>query len=71
MRNWPFKVEQPGAKLGTDCRRYVVARRNQWGTKEFLHESGRFGYHPVLARRLSAEEADALAVDGAWKEIAP
>ena len=71
MRNWPFKVENPGAKLGADTKRYVVTKPSQWGTKRYLNASGEYGYNPVLAARFTASEADALAIDGAMKEPAP
>ena len=71
MRNWPFKVEQPGALVAADSRRYVVTKRSRWGTKQYLNASGAYGYNPVLAARFTASEADALAVDGAMKEVAP
>lgn len=71
MRAWPFKVDQPGAKLGEDMKRYVVTKRSSWGTKQYLNAAGTYSYNPVFARHCTAEEAEALAVGGAVKEVAP
>lgn len=71
MRNWPFKVEQPGAKLGADTRRYVLVRFNQWGTKVFRNAKGTDSLNPVFAHRFTADEAEEHAAEGWVKEATP
>jgi hypothetical protein len=66
---WPFPTSP--VKVTDDKRRYVVTRRSSWGTKQYRNADGGFSYNPVFAARFTAEEADALAVDGAVREVAP